>query len=428
MDTLPTIVVGGGLAGLTAAATLARDGRRVVVIEGASQLGGRARTRHHDGFDLNLGPHALYIGGGASAVLRDLGVGAPGRRPRLHRSGVLAGEQVVPAMRFLQREVRQRRRLMGLITGRGRGGADRLAGVTASEWIRDTLSDPGALAVATSLLRTATYSADRDLLDAGAAAMQLRAATTRGVRYIDGGWTTLVCGLAVQVRRHGGEIRTGVAAAAVEHDDQVHAVRLADGTTLPAAGVVVAVNDPRQALGLLDGPAGARLADAVDDMVPLRMAHLDVALRPLPAAAHPNILGIDRPVYLTVQSDVARVAPEGGAVIHVGRYLAPGEERRDHRPELEHVLDVAQPGWRDHVIDVRYVPRSLVSGDHARPATMGSRGRVAAGAPGVRGLAIAGDWVGPSGMLADAAMRSGQDAAAVVTAGTIATAREAVAA
>jgi phytoene dehydrogenase-like protein len=314
MDTLPTIVVGGGLAGLAAAATLARDGRRVVVIEGASQLGGRARTRHHDGFDLNLGPHALYIGGGASAVLRDLGVGAPGRRPRLHRSGVLAGEQVVPAMRFLQREVRQRRRLMGLITGRGRGGADRLAGVTASEWIRDTLSDPGALAVAASLLRTATYSADRDLLDAGAAAMQLRAATTRGVRYIDGGWTTLVRGLAVQVRRHGGEIRTGVAAAAVEHDDQVHAVRLADGTTLPAAGVVVAVNDPRQALGLLDGPAAARLADAVDDMVPLRMAHLDVALRPLPAAAHPNILGIDRPVYLTVQSDVARVAPEGGAI------------------------------------------------------------------------------------------------------------------
>ena len=89
-------------------------------------------------------------------------------------------------------------------------------------------------------------------------------------------------GLAVRVRRHGGEIRTGVAAAAVEHDDQVHAVRLADGTTLPAAGVVVAVNDPRQALGLLDGPAAARLADAVDDMVPLRMAHLDVALRPSP--------------------------------------------------------------------------------------------------------------------------------------------------
>ena len=46
----------------------------------------------------------------------------------------------------------------------------------------------------------------------------------------------------------------------------------------------------------------------------------------------------------------------------------------------------------------------------------------------LRGLAIAGDWVGPSGMLADAAMRSGQDAAAVVMAGTIATARETVAA
>jgi len=97
MDTLPTIVVGGGLAGLTAAATLARDGRRVVVIEGASQLGGRARTRHHDGFDLNLGPHALYIGGGASAVLRDLGVGAP--------AGVLAS--IVPASSPANRSCRR---------------------------------------------------------------------------------------------------------------------------------------------------------------------------------------------------------------------------------------------------------------------------------------------------------------------------------
>ena len=39
------IVVGGGLAGLTAAALVARQGRRVAVLEGAARLGGRAATQ-----------------------------------------------------------------------------------------------------------------------------------------------------------------------------------------------------------------------------------------------------------------------------------------------------------------------------------------------------------------------------------------------
>ena len=145
--------------------------------------------------------------------------------------------------------------------------------------------------------------------------------------------------------------------------------------------------------------------------MPIRMAHLDVALRPLPEPRFPNVLGLDESVYLTVQSDVARVAPPDGAVIHVGRYLSPGEEDGDHRAGLEHTLDVAQPGWRDHVVDARYVPRSMVSGDHARPATHGPADRPPVDVAGVDGLALAGDWIGPAGTLADAAIISGQAAA-----------------
>ena len=95
MDTDRTIVIGGGLAGLTAAATLARAGRAVTVVEGAEHLGGRARSRHRDGFDLNLGPHALYRAAGGLDVLERLGVpirgpapaDRPGRRARRRRAG-----------------------------------------------------------------------------------------------------------------------------------------------------------------------------------------------------------------------------------------------------------------------------------------------------------------------------------------------------
>src|SRR5262245_9213907 len=76
-----TIVIGGGPAGLSASALLARSGAAVTVLERAPALGGRARTMDRAGYRLNLGPHALYLAGPAAAVLRDLGVRWSGRTP-----------------------------------------------------------------------------------------------------------------------------------------------------------------------------------------------------------------------------------------------------------------------------------------------------------------------------------------------------------
>jgi hypothetical protein len=145
------------------------------------------------------------------------------------------------------------------------------------------------------------------------------------------------------------------------------------------------------------------------------MAHLDVALRPLPAPRFPNVFGLDEPVYVTVPSSVADVAPEGGAVLHVARYLRTDEEDGDQRPNLEAVLDIAQPDWQDHVVDARYVPRSMVCGDHVRAVTRGLAGRPPGDFAAVCGLALAGDWVGRQGMLADASILSGAAAATMVT-------------
>src|SRR5262249_1514763 len=53
-------VVGGGLAGLTAANYLARAGFSVTLFEKSRSVGGRAKTDAEQGFHFNLGPHALY--------------------------------------------------------------------------------------------------------------------------------------------------------------------------------------------------------------------------------------------------------------------------------------------------------------------------------------------------------------------------------
>ena len=54
---MTTAIIGGGIAGLTAAAYLARAGRRVTVFEKAQAIGGRARTEIKNGFAFNIGPH-----------------------------------------------------------------------------------------------------------------------------------------------------------------------------------------------------------------------------------------------------------------------------------------------------------------------------------------------------------------------------------
>lgn len=414
MQNARTIVIGGGLAGLTAAAALARDGHAVTLVEGAEHVGGRARSRHRDGFDLNQGPHALYKAAGGLDVLRRLGVEVRGRKPLTSKAGVWVDGGIVGFGHHLRTAVHGRLHVAKALAGLGRSASAAWDGRPVAEWVESVTDDEAGQLLLRSLLRTTTYCADTTLLDAGAATRQLRAAV-HGVLYLHHGWSSLVGDLADVVRANGGVLMTGTPVDAVEHDDRVHAVRLADGRTLPAAAVVVAVNDPRRAAALLSDEAASRVGALAAAAVPVRMAHLDVALRPLPSPRFPAVLGIDDAIFLTVPSSVADVAPRGGDVVQVARYLRPGEEQGDHRAGLEAVLDVHQPDWRDHVVDARYVPRSVVTGDHPRAATRGTSGRPTVDAAGVRGLVVAGDWVGPAGLLADASILSGAAAAARIS-------------
>ncbi|WP_368564305.1 phytoene desaturase family protein [Pseudoxanthomonas sp. UTMC 1351] len=58
-DKSPAVVMGAGLAGLSAALHLARSGRRVTVLEASDAIGGCCSTRTMDGYTFNNG--ALYV-------------------------------------------------------------------------------------------------------------------------------------------------------------------------------------------------------------------------------------------------------------------------------------------------------------------------------------------------------------------------------
>jgi phytoene dehydrogenase-like protein len=63
------------------------------------------------------------------------------------------------------------------------------------------------------------------------------------------------------------------------------------------------------------------------------------------------------------------------------------------------------------VVTSRFLARMVVAGAAPIAARGGLGGRPAVEATGLPGVYLAGDWVGPTGLIADAALASGQAAA-----------------
>ena len=420
-------VVGGGLSGLTAALAAAREGASVALFE-AGKLGGRARSQHMDGFTLNMGPHALYRKGEGLAVLNELGVPVRGAVPPSSglalRAGALSLLPTGPVsiIRTGLLSVSSKIEVTTLLAKLHRIDTSALASVSVSSWLDDAFTGREAREFLEALFRLSTYVNAPGLLSAGTAIERLRLAA-RGVLYLDGGWQSLVDALAVRAHDAGVLIHQRRAVRAIDKTARGFRV-LMDDVSLDAAAVIVAAS-PRVSASLIGAHATSFARRLSTEPIPVRLACLDVALDRIPRPEARFALGIDDPVYVALHSDVARLAPQGGGLFHVARYLKPGERGESCRPELEAVLETLQPGWRELVRHVRFLPDMVVSHGLPEARLGGVRGRPEAIVPELPGLFLAGDWVGPLGHLADAAIVSGRDAASAALAYT---ARQALAA
>jgi phytoene dehydrogenase-like protein len=418
--TADLVVVGGGLAGLAAAAFLVRAGRSVVVLERAGEFGGRARTQSQQGFHFNMGPHALYRAGVGIGVLRELGIEPHGGLARLERAfalrdGALLALPTTP---------------LSLVTSRLFSAAGKLEAarvflaierldprtvdhISTQAWLAQQVRRADVRQFFEMVIRVGSFTQDLARQSAGAGLEQLRIGRRGGALYLDGGWQSLVDRLRQTAEAAGASIRSGARVAAVEYGRAVHGVRLADGTRLATAGVLLAVNPNEAATLLQAGPAASLARGWAEAAIPARLATLEVGLARLPRPETRFVFGLDRSVYLVVHSAYAKLAPEGGAMIHVAKYLDtanPNDPRATER-ELESLLDLAQPGWRAALVARRFLPSMVV--DNALPTAVngGASGRPGPAVPGVAGLYLAGDWVGPTGLLSDAALSSARAAA-----------------
>ena len=447
------IVVGGGIAGLTAAIYLARGGRTVTVFEKKRHLGGRAITHLRQGFRFNLGGHVVHRGAPGAAIYRELGIPLRGRPSRLRGSVILDGQpyrlpfSVATMLTSSLLSFGGKAELTKLLWTLRRIDAKAHESITAREWLDRNVRDARLRDVLAAVIRYLTYSDHVETLSAAVALEQLRAVLRRGLLYIDEGWQRIVDSLHSAAVTSGVQFVTSSRIVRVDHaDGAVSGVELggleletgndtlsialpelphdgARGTRLPAATVVLAV-DPGTACDLVSDLPDAKSWAA---LTPVTAACLDVALSSLPDPRLTFALSLDAPLAMGVHSALAQLTPKGGALIHVAKYRKRPALRSDDEletlgarrtteaaadeQELETFLDDLQPGWRAAVVHRRFLPSMTVANAQDTPDAKRPQPVTA-----LRGLYLAGDWVGSEGILSDAALTSARAAAKAILA------------
>lgn len=398
----PVIIVGGGLSGLSAAAYLSRAGHAVMLFEKASTPGGRARTRQRNGFFFNQGAHAFRLHGPGEQVMSELGISYSGTLPPPSGSFGLVDGEVRPLSTVTASP--EMLRLFDRVKHLNIAG---LQESSMQEWLDQQIPHPLIRQFLLARARVATHTHAPDLLSAGLVLSLLTAQVT----YLDDGWQTLVEGLRQKAQEAGARLITQARVKAIEIAGEKYRVRLEDDSRHEASAVLLAT-DPETASALvLDGTHEA-LSRWAAQAIPASVACLDIALRRLPRAENFFTLCMDRPFYYAVHSASAHLAPEGNALVHLMKYLRPGEaaEPQATRQELEALMDLLQPGWRAEIVEQSFLPHMIASSAIVQARYGGISGRPGPVVPGLPNLYVAGDWVGPEGDKADACFASARSA------------------
>jgi len=423
----PIIIVGGGLAGLCAAALLARAGHHVLLFEKSRLPGGYARTREQEGLFFNFGAHAFYLGGAGERVLRELNIPVSGGRLRVDYGLALKKDEnhrlpfgaaaLAETTLFSQAEKDE---LTQWYAALPQFNSAQLRGISWQTWLEINIQHASVRQFLQARARLSTNTWAPDLIDAGLIIDIFQ--NHSGVLYLLQGWQPLVDGLLQAAQQAGATVITRARVTLVEvASGAVEAIRLEDGTRYKASAVILAV-DANTASSLVAEGQHDLMCRWAQQTIPSHLACFDVALRRLPNPRNIYAIGMDRPLYYAVHSTWAQLGRGNGAFIHTVRYHRPGESlsAETSKRELEALLDRLQPGWRTEVMAQSFLPHIQAVSDIVQAKRSGITGRPGPLVPGIGDLYVAGDWVGNEDQQSGAAFASASCAARLVAEAVVA--------
>jgi phytoene dehydrogenase-like protein len=364
-------VIGGGVAGLTAAITCAERGAGVRLLEAHERVGGRALSTGAP-YKANLGPHAIYQGGVLWDWLMSRSLMPAVARPlltgvRFHYEGAV---HRTPPLSLIPPGLRLR---------------GRMAPVDQDfrSWVSDH-SDKRTADFLSALAGVYTFHHDPGELSAAFVwerTQRLLLTARPPARFVVGGWTMLVDALERHARSLGVEIITG---------ERVQ--------TLPDAPVIVALElrDARQLLDehTLEWPSG-------------RTVCLDLGVRerrgdPWVVSDLQSAGWVER-----YSAQDPSLAPEGEQLVQAQMPIRPQEAADEAVVRLERLLDASLEDWRQRATWRR---RQVMDG---RSGALDFPGATWRDRPAVErgdGVYLCGDQVAAPGCLAEVAFASAIEA------------------
>jgi phytoene dehydrogenase-like protein len=364
-------IVGGGLAGLTAAIECAEGGATVRLLEAHEVLGGRARSMAGP-YKANLGPHVIYKDGPLWQWLVERELLPP------HKNAPLAG------IRFRwQGDVRRTPPLGTIPSVLRLRGREAPVDQDFRGWVASH-ADERTAAMLSAAAGVYTFHHDPGELSAAFVwghSVRVLLSPPPTARYLVGGWGSMIGALEARARRLGVEIETG------------HSV-----DALPEPPVIVAteLGQARELLGdgSLDWPAG-------------RTVCIDLGLEH--RRGDPFVVSdLDEAGWVERFSAAdPSLAPEGEELVQAQLPIRPDESAEGAGLRLERLLDASLSGWRERETWRRRQAMEGRTGPLDYPGlSWRDRPAIDRGA----GVFLAGDMVAAPGLLSEVSWASGVEA------------------
>jgi 15-cis-phytoene desaturase len=367
------IVVGGGLAGLSAAARLAHHGYRVTLLEKAPKLGGRAITIPLKGFNFNFGAHAIYARDKSilrkleseidlkvdwkdfcpSKAFYDMGpytTPMPATLEGLYRTRILDREN---KLRFVYE-------IFKTITSLERGEA----GIPIGEYLQ---KEPAQVRDMLLTLASSNFFTNEPEKIPSPLFFQYYKrlfSTHRAVSYIGGGWQAIVNAFANIIEKNGGTIVTKEKGVAIHWDG--NKITTMQGKEQSYTGdIFIFCIPPKDVLNLFHDTPYAPSLEEYARYTSTQAVVYDVGLSQRKSSPFTYIYQKRERVFITdISYYDTTCVPKGGQLMQAIAYLNEEEIAAQQADEkialIESVYDKHFPGWREHLVTKRVSKKATV--------------------------------------------------------------------
>ncbi|WP_274651917.1 FAD-dependent oxidoreductase [Paenibacillus humicola] len=376
-------IIGGGLAGLTAAAYLsARPGVEGVLFERSPQLGGRAFTYEKAGFTLNYGAHAIYgIDRHTLSVMeRELGLSFGSKQVDKRKVMYEKGDQVTPApldaINLVKTEVLTAAQKVRFVA--------EIAAVVANihqvknyATLGDYLAESGAGEDVKELWEHLVCSnffitpedARRVPGPVISAYYHNLFLSQRPVNYVLGSWAVITNQLRAKIDQSGRwtfALQEGVDGIRYENGKYI----LKTKSREEAFDRIVFAMPVQQVVKLLRGTPWEPFLEPYERNTPTEVMVYDVGFNRIVARPFSYISDMNNKMFISdVSATDHTLIPEGGQLLQGIAYLSDethgGENGRkayleERTAQMEALFDRHYPGWRDAVAVKRVSKKAMV--------------------------------------------------------------------